>query len=77
MPLWKSKKIQTLSWSPKIMSKIEVINSPCVGVCQYNNEEVCSGCFRTVEEISQWTKISEEEREKIMSQLDDRIEKLF
>ena len=59
------------------MSKIEVINSPCVGVCQYNNEEVCSGCFRTVDEISKWTTISNDEREKIMGELDSRMEKLF
>lgn len=57
--------------------KIEEIISPCIGVCQYNNEEVCSGCFRTVEEISQWTTISGEEREKIMGELDARMEKLF
>ena len=57
--------------------RIEEISSPCVGVCQYNNEEVCSGCFRTVEEISQWTTISDSEREMIMSQLDARMEKLF
>ena len=57
--------------------KIKEIISPCVGVCQYNNEEVCSGCFRTAEEISQWTTISDSEREKIMSQLDARMEKLF
>ncbi|MDC0423269.1 DUF1289 domain-containing protein [Methylophilaceae bacterium] len=57
--------------------KIKEISSPCVGVCQYNNEEICSGCFRTVEEISQWTKISDVEREKIMGELDARMEKLF
>jgi len=57
--------------------KIEEIISPCIGVCQYNNEEVCSGCFRTVEEISQWTTISGEEREKIMGELDARMEELF
>mgnify|MGYP001373311928 CR=1 FL=1 len=57
--------------------KIKEINSPCVGVCQYNNEEVCSGCFRTVDEISKWTTISNDEREKIMGELDSRMEKLF
>tara|TARA_B100000780_G_C21084325_1_gene436756 strand:+ start:1121 stop:1306 length:186 start_codon:yes stop_codon:yes gene_type:complete len=57
--------------------KIEEINSPCIGVCQYNNEELCSGCFRTVDEISKWTKISNDEREKIMGELDSRMEKLF
>jgi len=57
--------------------RIEEISSPCVGVCQYNNDEVCSGCFRTADEISQWTTISDSEREMIMNKLDARIKKLF
>ena len=57
--------------------KSEEISSPCVGICQYNKEEVCSGCFRTADEISQWTTISDSEREKITNELDARMEKLF
>ena len=34
--------------------------SPCVGVCQYNDEDLCSGCFRTSEEISKWFDIYHE-----------------
>ena len=57
--------------------KIKEIDSPCVGICQYNDEEVCIGCFRTAEEISQWTTISDEERDKIIGELDTRMGKLF
>ncbi|MDG2252855.1 MAG: DUF1289 domain-containing protein [Methylophilaceae bacterium] len=57
--------------------KIKEINSPCVGICQYNNEEFCIGCFRTAEEISQWTIIKDDERERIMGELDTRMKKLF
>ena len=58
-------------------SKSQEIDSPCVGICQYNNEEYCIGCYRTAEEISQWITISADEREKIMDELDARMEKLF
>ena len=58
-------------------SKSQKIDSPCVGICQYNSEEICTGCFRTAEEISQWVTISSDEREKIMDELDTRMEKLF
>jgi len=43
--------------------------SPCIGVCQYNEEELCSGCFRNSTEISQWVDMTIEEKKKIISLL--------
>tara|TARA_B100000780_G_scaffold272797_1_gene235496 strand:+ start:636 stop:821 length:186 start_codon:yes stop_codon:yes gene_type:complete len=57
--------------------KSKEIESPCVGICQYNDEELCIGCFRTAQEISEWSISSDEKREKIMGELDTRMEKLF
>jgi len=51
--------------------------SPCVGVCQYNDENLCSGCFRTPEEISQWFNLTTEEKKKIINLLPSRMEDLF
>jgi len=51
--------------------------SPCVGVCQYNEEDLCSGCFRTSKEISQWFDLTLEEKKKVMSLLPSRMEELF
>jgi len=28
--------------------------SPCVNVCELNLENICTGCFRTIDEIAQW-----------------------
>ena len=40
--------------------------SPCVGVCQYNEEEFCAGCFRSAKEISEWAMMSKEEKLKVI-----------
>jgi predicted Fe-S protein YdhL (DUF1289 family) len=41
------------------------IASPCLNVCKIK-DNVCIGCHRTLEQISNWTKMSDEERKKIM-----------
>jgi len=51
--------------------------SPCVGVCQYNDEDLCSGCFRTSKEISQWSAMPIKEKKRIINLLPSRMEDLF
>ena len=41
------------------------IVSPCQNVCKIEDNK-CIGCHRTLEQISNWTKMSDEERKKIM-----------
>ena len=51
--------------------------SPCVGVCQYNDEDLCSGGFRSSKEISQWFSMTIEEKKKVINSLTTRMEELF
>ena len=44
------------------MSDDSEFSTPCIGVCQYDNEDICRGCFRTLDEISNWALMTEEER---------------
>ncbi|MDM8165260.1 DUF1289 domain-containing protein [Roseovarius sp.] len=49
------------------------IESPCVRVCVVHPEaRICTGCFRTVDEIARWSKMTAEERREIMAALPDR-----
>lgn len=48
------------------------IQSPCIQVCELNSDEVCSGCYRTSDEIGRWLIFTEEERAKIMLALSQR-----
>ena len=57
--------------------KREEIQSPCVKLCVVHPEErICVGCFRTIEEISRWSRLTHEERANIMADLPDRAPRL-
>lgn len=46
------------------------IASPCVAVCALNAElGICIGCLRTREEITYWTRYTDDERAAIMADL--------
>jgi predicted Fe-S protein YdhL (DUF1289 family) len=38
------------------------ISSPCIAVCQFE-EEVCTACFRTRDEAYMWYELSDEARD--------------
>ena len=49
------------------------IATPCVMVCTVDGASgLCLGCFRTLPEIATWSRMSDEERAKIMSELNGR-----
>ena len=51
--------------------------NPCVQICvQDSDDGVCLGCGRSSEEINNWLNISRADREKIIPQLDERIEQI-
>ena len=53
---------------------IEDIVSPSIGVCSINDSNgFCQGCYRTVEEIREWWNMTDQEREKVMGVLDQRL----
>ena len=49
------------------------IESPCVKICLVHPEaRICTGCFRTPEEISIWSILSPEARRAVMEELPNR-----
>ncbi|MBP0481651.1 DUF1289 domain-containing protein [Sagittula salina] len=53
------------------------IQSPCVKICVIHPaEHICTGCFRTIQEISGWARMSHEERAALMTDLPDRASRL-
>ncbi len=56
----------------KVWSRDE-IESPCVRVCVVHPEaRICTGCFRSIDEITRWSKMSAEDRREVMEALPDR-----
>ena len=53
------------------------IESPCVKICVIHpSERLCTGCHRTIEEISAWSRMPQIERDKIINELPERASKL-
>lgn len=57
------------------MSEVDLdkpVKSPCISVCVLDIEDVCSGCFRSSEEIGFWNQYSNEERRECNSRALER-----
>ncbi len=42
------------------------VASPCVNICALDDDDVCSGCQRTVAEITRWSRMSNVERREVL-----------
>ncbi|MEZ5561052.1 MAG: DUF1289 domain-containing protein [Pseudomonadales bacterium] len=54
------------------MSEREHIYSPCVRICTLDENDVCRGCLRTLEEIGAWLRASRAEKLAILAAVDAR-----
>lgn len=53
--------------------KREEVESPCVKICVVHPEaRICTGCYRTIEEIGGWSRMSQDERHEVMNNLPAR-----
>ena len=53
------------------------VDSPCVNICVVHPEaRICTGCYRSLDEIAQWGRMSPEQRRAIMAELPDRAPQL-
>ncbi len=53
------------------------VQSPCVRICVIHPaERLCTGCLRTIDEITQWSKMDPDERRRVMADLPARAPRL-
>lgn len=53
------------------------IDSPCVKTCVVHPEaRICVGCYRSIEEIGAWSRLTPEARRAIMAELPSRAGQL-
>ena len=58
--------------SDEIWKRNEV-ESPCVKLCVVHPEtRLCTGCYRSIDEIGAWSRMTPEERRSIMAELPSR-----
>lgn len=49
------------------------LTSPCVEVCRLDyTKKVCTGCFRTLDEIGAWMNCNEDEKRRILANVEER-----
>lgn len=56
---------------------MNAMRSPCIKVCMMDPaNDVCLGCWRTLDEIARWSTMSDAERARTMASLPARREAL-
>lgn len=56
------------------MKPLQRVESPCVGNCCLDDDDVCLGCYRTLEEIKAWGLIDDEARVGILKAVFQRTQ---
>ncbi len=50
------------------------MKSPCVRNCCLDADDICLGCFRSLEEIVRWASATENEQQRILANAERRRE---
>lgn len=53
---------------PLYSNASSAVQSPCVSLCKLDEERVCVGCFRHVEDIREWRSADDDRRREIIAQ---------
>jgi predicted Fe-S protein YdhL (DUF1289 family) len=62
----------SISYNALLTDALDVVSashSPCVGVCDHNEERVCSGCQRPHDEVAVWREVEPDIRQKRWQEL--------
>ncbi|WP_242914468.1 DUF1289 domain-containing protein [Brevundimonas pishanensis] len=63
--------------TPSRSAPPRAVSTPCVMVCAVDGASgLCLGCYRTLKEIAEWSRLPEEERVRLMAELPSRAERI-
>ncbi|WP_188981254.1 DUF1289 domain-containing protein [Pseudomonas matsuisoli] len=48
------------------------VASPCVHICALEDDDTCSGCQRSITEITDWSRMTNAERRETLQRCHDR-----
>jgi predicted Fe-S protein YdhL (DUF1289 family) len=51
--------------------------SPCISVCLLDEHDICQGCFRSADEITDWLMASAQQKREILKRTVERREASF
>ncbi|CAA0084372.1 Uncharacterised protein [BD1-7 clade bacterium] len=49
------------------------VASPCVSICVLDDKDVCQGCYRTAQEITDWTRYDNAEKSAVNAKCQERF----
>ena len=54
------------------MAEPSTVKSPCVNICALDEDDICTGCYRSAAEISEWTQLPDEQKLAVIAAADRR-----
>ncbi|MDB6051511.1 MAG: hypothetical protein JWR17_4257 [Pseudomonas sp.] len=57
---------------PLFSNVSRAVPSPCISVCRLDENKVCTGCWRHVEDIREWRAADDERRRQICATAEQR-----
>ena len=48
------------------------MKNPCIQICRYDDDGVCIGCYRTMQEAANWIFLSNEQKQKVIRRSEER-----
>ena len=55
------------------MKQDRYLTSPCMGICKlFEDTNICQGCFRTLQEITDWSELSETGKLEVLNRIEQR-----
>jgi len=49
-----------------------MVKSPCVAVCALDENDLCIGCYRTGQEITDWGEMDNEKKREVLKKVAER-----
>jgi predicted Fe-S protein YdhL (DUF1289 family) len=50
-----------------------MVKSPCINICKINNDSgLCIGCYRNVDEVSNWIHFTDKQKKIVISKIQKR-----
>lgn len=55
-------------------TQVKPVASPCVSICALDESDLCTGCQRSIDEITRWGRMSNDERRDVLRRTQERAQ---
>jgi len=53
-------------------NNVNVVKSPCMSLCSLNENDICIGCYRSGQEITDWGAMDNEQKKTVLKKVAQR-----